>query len=209
MSLFSVLNVTVQDFAEYPAIEIAEEGVTFLSGKSGTGKSTLLKLLNATLSPTTGEISYMGKPLKEYDTIKLRREVLLVAQNVFLFDDTIRSNFASFYQYREMPLPEDDRIRFYLKLCGADFSLDANCHELSGGERQRVFIAICLSFKPRVLLLDEPTSALDTQTSTMLMESLKHHCRERGIALLVITHDRTLAGQYGDAVISLDGEVDS
>lgn len=207
MPLFSVLNVTVGDFAEYPFIEIEEEGATFLLGKSGTGKSTLLKLLNATLSPTTGEIRYQGKLLEEYDTITLRREVLLVAQNVFLFDDTIRGNFASFYKYRELASPEDERIRFYLTLCGADFALDANCHELSGGERQRVLIAICLSFQPRVLLLDEPTSALDTQTSALLMENLKGHCRENKITLLIITHDRALAGEYGDAVFSLDGEV--
>lgn len=208
MSLFSITNVTVSHGLSYPHIDIAKEGVTFFLGGSGTGKTTLFKLLNATCSYETGEICYQGKPLEEYDTILLRREVLLVAQTVFLFDDTIRNNFAQFYGYREMEPPTDDRIREYLRLCVADFPLQTNCHELSGGERQRVFIAVCLSFHPKVLLLDEPTSALDVQTSGRLLESLKEYCLEHEISLLVITHDQALAGRFGDGVVSLDVSAD-
>ena len=209
MSLFSITDVRVQDILHYPHLEIAADGVTFLLGKSGTGKSTLLRLLNATLSPTSGEILYRGQPLDAYDTIALRREILLVAQSVFLFDDTIRGNFAQFYRYRDLLTPEEETMRTYLRLCAADFSLDADCRTLSGGERQRVFLAVCLSFSPRVLLLDEPTSALDNQSSTLLMENLTAYCKEQRISLVVITHDQALAARYADAILSLDGEVEA
>ena len=78
---------------------------------------------------------------------------------------------------------------------------------MSGGERQRIYIAICLSFHPKVLMLDEPTSALDEATAVSLLQNLKQYCNEHGITLIAITHDKTLAKSYGDEYISLDSEV--
>lgn len=207
MSLFSLSNLTFNNIITYPNIEIEENKATFLLGKSGTGKSTLLKLLNASVSPMCGEILYNGKAQVQYDTIGLRREITLVSQHVFLFDETIRYNFAEFYQYRELPPPNETTILQYLQICLADFPLETNCREMSGGERQRIFIAICLSFMPKVFMLDEPTSALDEHTSSLLMKQLKRYCKENNITLIVVTHDKQLAEQYADAIINLDSEV--
>lgn len=204
MSLFTIKNVKFMNKITYPAMEIKEDKVTFIRGKSGTGKSTLLKLLNGTVSFAEGEISYGDQPLQEQDNIALRREVLLVAQQVFLFDDTIVNNFSTFYEYRKQQAPDVEEIRRYLQLCQADFPLEANCREMSGGERQRIFMAICLSFLPRVIMLDEPTSALDDTTSVKFMESVTGFCREKKITLLVVTHDTSLAETFADEVIDLD-----
>lgn len=202
MSLFSVYNVKVNKI-KYPSIDIEENEVTFICGKSGSGKSTLLKLLNASISPKSGEIRYRNKPILEYDTILLRREIMLVSQSVFLFDDTIENNFKEFYRYRAETPPDDQTILKYLRLCLADFPLSNNCREMSVGERQRIFIAICLSFTPSVLMLDEPTSALDEYTSKTLMQNLTDYCKKSGIPLLVITHDKVLAEQFADKVLVL------
>ncbi len=204
MNLFTIKNVRFKDSISYNHILIKEGITTFICGKSGSGKSVLLKLLNASITAESGEILYQEKPIMEYDTIALRREVTLVSQNVFLFDDTIRNNFARFYSYREEKLLEDTEISKYLRLCMANFPLDVNCRELSGGERQRVFIAICLSFMPKVLMLDEPTSALDQATSNTLMSNLKEHCLKHGMTMIAITHDKALAQQYADAIVDLD-----
>lgn len=207
MSLFSLSNLNFNNMIHYSKIEMEENKATFILGKSGTGKSTLLKLLNASVSPMHGEILYKNKPLIQYDTIALRREITLVSQSVFLFDDTIRNNFAEFYHYRELPPPNESTILTYLQICRADFPLETTCQEMSGGERQRIFLAICLSFMPKVLLLDEPTSALDEHTSKMLMENLKRYCKEKSITLIVVSHDKLLAERYADEIINLDSEV--
>lgn len=207
MPLFSMSNVTFKNLIHYPQLEIIQNHITFICGKSGSGKSTLLKLLNTSVSPDSGELFYHDKPIQDYNTIHLRRRITLVSQQVFLFDDTIRQNFWEFYRYRELPPPDDAVILSYLLICLAEFPLDTNCRQMSGGERQRVFIAVCLSFMLEVLMLDEPTSALDEQTSAALMENLTIYCKEHGITLIVITHNKLLAELYADEMIHLDWEV--
>ncbi|WMI80038.1 ABC transporter ATP-binding protein [Anaerotignum sp. MB30-C6] len=208
MELFSIHNVQFKNIVNvnYNQIKIEECKTTFICGKSGSGKSTLLKLLNASLSADHGEVLFRNKPIMDYDTISLRKEVTLVSQNVFLFDDTIKNNFVRFYDYREEKPPSEVEILEYLKLCMANFSLDTNCKGLSGGERQRVFVSIFLSFKPKVLLLDEPTSALDEATSNALVHNLKEHCMKNGMTLIVISHDKTLAENHSDTIIDLNLE---
>ena len=191
------------DFLRYPPIAIAQGSMTFVQGPSGCGKSTLLRLFNATATPSAGQVLFDGQDIAGLDTIQLRRDVLLVSQATYLFDDTIEGNFLRYYELREQTPPPQQRMRDCLALCCADFELTASCSTLSGGERQRVFLAIFLSFAPRVLLLDEPTSALDETTAHRLMEQLKAHCAAQQITVVVVSHDRQLAQQYADATITL------
>ncbi len=189
----------------YSPIAIKENQVTLITGESGTGKTTLLKLLNASLSPTQGKIRYRGQNLEEMDTLNLRRKVILVGQNVYLFDGSIRDNFHEYHDFRDLDKPDDKTILKYLKLCQADFNLDSSSLTLSGGERQRVYIAICLSFKPEVLMLDEPTSALDQKTSMALMEALVPFSKEQGMTLLIVSHDESVIRPYADELIVING----
>jgi putative ABC transport system ATP-binding protein len=76
---------------------------------------------------------------------------------------------------------------------------------MSGGERQRISISICLSLRPKVLLLDEPTSALDDMTSNAVMSNLKTFCHENNITLIIISHNKALAQTYADNIITLEG----
>ena len=162
--LFRTLGLAVNGI-RYPDMTIYENKITFLTGPSGCGKSTLFRIFNGTLDPEEGTLFYRGQDIRGLDSLTHRREVSLVSQSVFLFPGTIRENFRQFYQFRELPEPDPDRIRFFLELCCLTADPDTDCTTFSGGEKQRVYLAIFLSFEPRVVLLDEPTSALDTITS--------------------------------------------
>lgn len=160
MELFSSKEgLCFQQLITYPEIKINADCFSFITGKSGCGKSTYLRMLSATLSAPDGQIFYRSKPLEDYPVLDYRKEVMLVPQQVFLFDGTIRENFDLFYDMREEKQPLDEDVQRFLSICCADFPLSANCATLSGGERQRVFLAIFLSAMPKVLLLDEPTAS--------------------------------------------------
>lgn len=203
-SVLSASRLHFMNIIAYPDIRIEEKKMTFVGGESGCGKSTLLKLFNATLSPSAGTILFHGEDIKGLDTIALRRKVLLASQDVYLFDRTIRENFDAFYGCRDEKPIDDNAIRAVLSLCCADFPLNTQCAVLSGGERQRIFLAVCLSFSPEVLLLDEPTSALDGKTAHQLLAQIKEFCGLHGITTVIVCHDKTLAEAYADRVILLE-----
>lgn len=192
------------DKISYPDISVNEGEILSIEGPSGSGKSSLLRLFNATVSPSAGRVFYRGEPVESRNSIELRRELLLVSQAVWLFDESIEENFTRFHLYRESPAPTREQMRFWLSLAVADFALDRDCTSLSGGERQRVFIAICLSFTPRLLLLDEPTSALDAATGRTLMQNLSTCCRDKSSTIIFISHDRALSDEFAQKTISLE-----
>jgi putative ABC transport system ATP-binding protein len=205
VSLFSLHNVNFKDILRYPDLEIAEGVVTFVCGESGCGKSTLLKLLNGTASADSGAVLYRGKPVEGYDPVELRREVLLCGQAPYLFVGSVKENFAEYYRYRDLPCPSDKEITTFLEICAARFPLDAPCATMSGGECQRVFAAVCLSFRPKALLLDEPTSALDDETAAAAMAGIGGYCQEQGVTLIVVSHNKVLAERFAGKMIVLEG----
>jgi len=194
-----------KEILNFPPVAIDRGEVIFITGRSGSGKSTLLKMFNGIYTPDEGAVYYNGIDISELDTLALRKEVLLVAQGVFLFSGTIQDNFAAFYDYRELPPPQAEMIERFLQLCCMNFPLAARCNTMSGGERQRIYLAICLSFCPQVLMLDEPTSALDAATANRLLQNLRDFAKDAAVTLLIISHDPSLAEKYGDRVIALEG----
>ena len=202
-TILSAKNLCFLGKITYPDIDIKRNHATFICGESGCGKSTLLKIFNSTVSPSQGEVCYNGASLTALNTVMLRREVLLIAQMVFLFDGTIEDNFRQYYAFREQPLLPASEMSTYLSLCCADFDLSMDCATMSGGERQRVFIAICLSFLPKVVLLDEPTSALDEKTANQFFIGICHFCKQNNITLIVVSHDKSLIDRYADNKITL------
>ena len=200
--LFRTLGLAVNGI-RYPDMTIYENKITFLTGPSGCGKSTLFRIFNGTLDPEEGTLFYRGQDIRGLDSLTHRREVSLVSQSVFLFPGTIRENFRQFYQFRELPEPGSDRIRFFLELCCLTADPDTDCTSFSGGEKQRVYLAIFLSFEPRVVLLDEPTSALDTATSRSLLKNLAEYIKKERTSLVLISHDPGLADEYAESRILL------
>lgn len=204
--ILTAKNVIFKNSIRYPLIQIASQKTTFIQGESGCGKSTLLRLFNATICPSAGQILFAAQDIQSLDTTDLRKQILLVSQQVFLFNQSIKENFITYYTYRTLPVPNEQTMKTFLRICCIDIPLDTLCTTLSGGERQRVSLAIFLSFTPTVLMLDEPTSALDTQNATTLIGNIKTFCTNHNITLIVVSHDTTLSTQFADARIILKGE---
>ena len=204
MDIISLSQVVFQSMIRYPDIKIPKGKTTFIHGPSGCGKSTLLKLINGTISPDSGEIAFKGNSIDNIDTIKLRRDILLVSQSVFLFSGTIEENFKKYYEYRDQETPSKEHMEKFLQICRAEFPLETRCETMSGGERQRVYIAIFLSFMPEVLMLDEPTSALDNTSSDIIMSNIKNFSDDNDMTTIVVSHYLPLAQKYGDNIIALE-----
>ncbi|MGE4282797.1 MAG: ATP-binding cassette domain-containing protein [Clostridia bacterium] len=201
--IFKTRDLQFNNMIDYCDIAIHEYKATFITGESGTGKSTLLKLFNGTLSQSNGEIFYSGKSIQEADTILLRKEVSLISQGIFLFDASIKENFEMFYEYREEAPPTDDEINEFLRICCIFFPLDKDCTTMSGGERQRIYMAIYLSFIPKVIMLDEPTSALDTKNSHDVIENILLFCKKNHITAIVVSHDKELTKRFAEDIIEI------
>ena len=204
-SAFKIENLVFKDLIKYPDLDIYCHETTFITGRSGTGKSTLLRLFNGTLTQSHGTIYFNGVDTLTLEPNQLRQEVLLIGQTVFLFDLNIRDNFKEFYRFRDMEVPSDEVINKYLKLCQIDFPLNKDCTTMSGGERHRVFIAICLSFMPKVLLIDEPTAALDEENSEGLIQNVLQFSKENDITPIIVSHDQKLTHKFAERIISLEG----
>lgn len=188
----------------YQDIAIEENRVSFIVGRSGTGKSTLLRLFNGMLTPDTGSITYNGEDIGKIDTIALRREILLISQSVYLFDVSIRENFREFYGYRGKEMPTEKQMTDFLAMCRVTFPLDKDTSNMSGGEKQRVYMAIFLSFLPRVVMLDEPTSALDRENGLEVIRNIIAFCREKGVTMVIVSHDGSLTETFAENIITIE-----
>src|SRR5580704_10459075 len=138
-----------------------------LLGRSGSGKTTSLKLVNRLLSPTSGEVRVKGQPNTQVDVIQLRRGIGYVIQDVGLFPHfTVERNIGLVPRIEGWPEARiRARVQELLQLIGLDPGLGSRYpHQLSGGQRQRVGVARALAADPEILLMDEPFGALDPIT---------------------------------------------
>ncbi len=102
-----------------------------------------------------------------------------------------------------MAPPSKEEMKYFLDICCVPFSLDSDCTTMSGGEKQRVYIAIFLSFKPKILMLDEPTSALDKENSANVMKNVLSYCTEHGITVVVVSHDSNITEIFADNILEI------
>ncbi|MBL4931938.1 ABC transporter ATP-binding protein [Clostridium paridis] len=201
--LFRAKNVIYRNKLIYNDIIIEKGKVNFIVGESGSGKSTFLKLLNNSISAEAGELLYGGKDINEYNPILLRRDVSLVSQEPFLFEDSILDNFKKIYSLRGLPIPNEDYVKYITELCLVNVPLDQNAATLSGGERQRVYISIFLSLCPKVVLLDEPTSALDDKNSSKMIKNIINFCKEKNIEIVIVSHDKNITNEFCENKIEI------
>ncbi len=198
----------------------ALRGVTFrvdqgeyvaIVGTSGSGKSTLLNLIGALDRPSSGQVRYDGRDVREMSDTELaelrNRRIGFVFQSFHLLSRmTARDNVAMPLVYRSSsPRERRERASAALVAVGLGDRMDHRPSELSGGQQQRVAIARALVTEPALLLADEPTGNLDTSTSEEIMQLLERIQQERGMALVVITHDVEIAARARDRIELRDG----
>jgi osmoprotectant transport system ATP-binding protein len=171
-----------------------ESGETLmLLGRSGSGKTTSLKMINRLLTPTAGEVLVNGISVTQWDVIQLRRGIGYAIQDVGLFPHyTVRENVALVPKLQQWnPSKIAQRIQEVLTLVGlpcAEFA-GRYPHELSGGQRQRVGLARALAAEPPILLMDEPFGALDPITRGKLQNEFKKLQKKLGKTVVFVTHD--------------------
>jgi osmoprotectant transport system ATP-binding protein len=164
-----------------------------LLGRSGSGKTTTLKLINRLLEPTHGEVRVEGRSTLEWDPIRLRRRIGYVIQEVGLFPHfTVARNVGLVPRLEGWP-PERTRARVHelLQLVGLEPEPFQRRYprELSGGQRQRVGVARALAADPPVLLMDEPFGALDPLTRTEIQREFRALQQRLNKSIVFVTHD--------------------
>jgi putative ABC transport system ATP-binding protein len=195
-------------------LAIADREFVALVGPSGSGKSTVLNLIGGLDRPTSGEVWINGNELSASDERALtrhrRQHVGFVFQSFNLLPRlTAEENVAIPLMFSAVPEKERlARARGLLERVGLGPRLDHRPTQLSGGEQQRVAIARALVGQPALLLADEPTGNLDTTTGAEIMSLLKELNQERGLTLLVVTHDPEVAAFAGRVVRLRDGRVE-
>lgn len=163
-------------------------------GSSGAGKSTLLRMINLLEKPDEGTVIVDGQELTSMTDRKLRearRSMGMIFQSFNLVNNrTVSGNVAIPLEMVGLPKRErSERIREYLDFVGLLDKIDEYPSRLSGGQKQRVAIARALVNRPKVLLCDEPTSSLDPQTTSGILDVLKHINRNFGVTVVIVTHE--------------------
>lgn len=182
-----------------------------LFGPSGSGKSTLLLLIAALLRPDSGSVHVAGRDitaLNEEQAARYRlHELGFVSQEAELLPGARVIENAQLKLWLADRRHAEARVRPLLERLGLGDRLRQRAVQLSLGERQRLMIALALSTDPRVVLADEPTGALDTQRGREVLALLTEVCRERSVAMLLVTHDPQAAA-FADHVLELrDGRL--
>ncbi|MGB8062948.1 MAG: ATP-binding cassette domain-containing protein [Candidatus Sulfotelmatobacter sp.] len=184
-------------------LQVARNETLVLLGRSGSGKTTTLKLINRLVSPTSGEIRINGLSNEKLDVIRLRRGIGYVIQDVGLFSHfTVERNIAVVPKIEGWP---DDRIRArvqeLLQLVGLAPELASRYpHQLSGGQRQRVGVARALAADPGILLMDEPFAALDPLTRDELQREFLLLQQRLHKTVVFVTHDLREALRLGSRI---------
>ena len=179
-------------------LNIENGGMTFLIGKTGSGKTTLIKSFYGDISINSSErfeiAGFNLKEIKDYQIPFLRRKIGIVFQDFKLLDD------RSIYKNLEFVLKAtgwldnkkiEDRILEVLNMVGVEINLDTYPSKLSGGEQQRIAIARALLNNPELIIADEPTGNLDPETSVEII-SLFEKLNNLGITMIIATHDYNL-----------------
>lgn len=178
-----------------------------LLGRSGSGKTTTLKLVNDLLTPTAGEILIDGRSTHNWDVIRLRRMIGYVIQEIGLFPHfSIGRNIGLVPSIENWPAARiGERVEELLQLVGLDPQVATRFpRELSGGQRQRVGVARALAADPPILLMDEPFGALDPLTRLELQNEFLELQQRLHKTVVFVTHDLREALRLGTRIALLE-----
>lgn len=192
------------------SFEISQGDFVALAGPNGAGKTTLIKIILGLETSSQGEIKILGEDLKnKIPWSKIGYLPQRINNFNQLFPATVRE-IISLGLLAEKKYPkkinhnDQKRINEILKLLKISDLENKSINNLSGGQQQRVFLARALVSNPELLIMDEPSNALDPKMRADFFELIKKLNREKGVTIIMITHDTSQAGQYADKLLYLD-----
>jgi osmoprotectant transport system ATP-binding protein len=188
-------------------LEVQRGETLVLLGRSGSGKTTTLKLVNLLLSPSSGEVRVNGAPNTGFDVIRLRRSIGYVIQDAGLFPHfTIERNIGVVPAIEGWPVEKiRARVQELMRIVGLPAEMAARFpHQLSGGQRQRVGVARALAADPEILLMDEPFGALDPLTRDELQREFLSLQQRLHKTVIFVTHDLREALRLGSRIALME-----
>jgi iron complex transport system ATP-binding protein len=191
------------------SFSVKNNGFFIIIGPNGSGKSTLLKLMAGIISPESGQVEVFGKPVGDYKRKILAKALALVPQITsidfpFTVIDVVLMGRAPHLGILGLEKEEDIHFAMQaLKFTGVDALSNREMGRLSGGERQRVCIARAICQDPKIMLLDEPTASLDLAHQIRVMDLMEKLQHEKGITVVMVSHDINLAAMYADTLLIL------
>ena len=201
--MYRLENVKYKDIIYIESLEILPQKITCILGESGGGKTTLIKLLNKMISPTSGDIFYKEKSLRKIDSVELRREVVMLSQSPGIFPGSVRDNLLIGLKFSENNPADDSELVKIMKKVHLYKSLDDVAENLSGGEKQRVALGRVMLMDPKILLLDEPSSALDEKTEKNIIKEVTDYVKTKNKTLIMVTHSKEIARDHADEIIEM------
>jgi putative ABC transport system ATP-binding protein len=207
--VFSLRDVIYRDIIILPELIIPDCSLFAITGKSGGGKSTLLKLLNNLISCDQGEIFYYGNNIKSIDPVILRRKIIMVPQSPFIFPGNLEENIRLAFYFNRKEMPGQALIQDLLNTFGLFTDLKQETHNLSGGEKQRLALVRALLLEPETILLDEPTAALDSENAKVVLDYLSDWVENERKTVVMVTHAGELVVNRASQLLTLkDGQVE-
>jgi cell division transport system ATP-binding protein len=207
-------NVTIQQSGNTILsnlnFDLTEAEICYIIGKSGSGKSSLLKAIYADAEVTQGEAKVLDfdlRKLKRERVPDLRRKLGMVFQDFRLFDQWTVAHNLSFVMvatdWRDK-VAIKNRVEEVLSLVGLTHYFNSKVHQLSGGEQQRLAIGRAIINNPKLIIADEPTGNLDPETSDEILYLLNRIVRETKSALLLATHDYRLIQKFPSRILKCE-----
>ncbi len=205
--MFLLKDIKFKNILDIENLEINENVVTVVKGESGSGKSTMLKLLNNIISPDSGVVMYNGVDVNNINPITLRREVIMQSQFPTIFPGNVRENLNIIFTICGEEGLGDEKLLKAMEIVNLKNDLNDDAQNLSGGEKTRLSIARLFLVSPEVFLLDEPGASLDSKTEEILMNNVIAEIKKRNKTLIFISHSEN-PEIISDEIITLkDGRV--
>ncbi len=198
------VELTFSDKIIFNNINVSfSKGFNLIYGQSGSGKTSLLKLISMLISPSKGSVFYKGKNIEQYDPAYWRSVCILTKQATVFTDGTVMENILIPFEFKanktkslDEQLLKDLLEEFLLK----ENILNKHTKRLSGGEAQRIAIIRSILLKPEIFLFDEPTSALDYDTQERVFNRIKKLSKNH---ICIVASHSEKATQYGDVIFKV------
>ncbi len=184
------------------------QGFNLIYGDSGSGKTSMLKLINLLISPAKGHISYMGKNIEQFEPFSWRARCILTKQTTVFVEGSVMENILlpfDFKVHRGKTLDKDLLEGLIYEFNLTKNILNDRIKKLSGGESQRIAVIRSILLKPEIFLFDEPTSALDFKTQESVFSHIKELSKKH--ICIVASHAKD-AKKYADSIFTIkNGEL--